>query len=65
MNKQKDNKYGKEIRSIRAYLGKTQAEMAADLGITAVTLSNYERGVSVPDVILWDLINEMRGFCGK
>lgn len=59
-----ENKYGKEIRSIRAYLGMTQSEMAAELGITSVTLSSYERGVTVPDVLTWERIRDMRDYNG-
>ena len=38
----------KNLISAREALGKTQAEVSKDTGISASTLSNYEQGTRIP-----------------
>ena len=39
------------LKAARVNAGMTQLEAAKSLGISVYTLSNYERGISFPDVI--------------
>ena len=44
------NELGKRLRARRAALGLKQDELAARLFVTRQTISNYERGLSEPDL---------------
>ena len=44
------NELGKRLRAQRAALGLKQDELAARLFVTRQTISNYERGLSEPDL---------------
>ena len=57
--KAKNKTYGKRIRAARAYLGMTQGQLAAELEITDQTLRNYEMGVTIPPVSIWDKLADM------
>lgn len=46
------DKIGQFIQSSRKELGLTQAEMAERLGVSPQSVSNWERGESIPDVSL-------------
>lgn len=41
-------RFGEKIRALRAAQGFTQAQLAAELGITVRTLQNYEQGRMYP-----------------
>ena len=38
-----------QLKNIRKYLGITQAELARELGVSAVTLIHWERGIELPN----------------
>ena len=59
MKTQSKTEYGNKVRSIRAYLGMSQEQMAGKIGVSVGTLSNYERGLTVPPADIWDKINGM------
>lgn len=42
--------FGKKISDLRAGTKKNQADFANELGISQASLSNYEKGVRIPDV---------------
>lgn len=46
------NAIGKYIQDGRKYYGMTQAELATKLGVSPQSVSNWERGESMPDVAL-------------
>ena len=43
---------GKNIRRIRAELNLKQEDIALDLNVTRETISNWERDVSSPDILM-------------
>lgn len=49
------------LKSARVNKGLTQAQAAKEIGITADTLSNYERGKSYPDVPIIKKIEAVYG----
>ena len=59
MKTQSKTEYGNKVRSIRAYLGMSQEQMAHKIGVSIGTLSNYERGLTVPPANIWDRIKGM------
>ncbi len=60
METQIKNKYGREMRSIRAYLQLSQKQMAELLNVSQKTLSDYELGNSIPRADVWEHIKAMR-----
>jgi transcriptional regulator with XRE-family HTH domain len=60
MDKINTLKYGREIASVRAYLHITQSELAKRIGVTNITVSNWERGIKIPPVDKFDEIMAMR-----
>ena len=58
--------YDRKIRAIRGWAGLTMAEMAEMIGVNERTLSNYERGITIPPVDIYDQIMEIgkqNGYC--
>ena len=43
---------GKNIYNLRKEKGMTQEEMAAELGVTAAAVSKWEKGATLPDVLM-------------
>lgn len=37
---------GKTVKALRAYLGMTQREFAESIGVSAISISNIERGIT-------------------
>lgn len=37
---------GKTVKALRAYLGVTQREFAESIGVSAISISNIERGIT-------------------
>ena len=50
--KQTDITTGKQIRHLRTQSGMTQEELAGKLNVTRQALSNWERDVNEPDLLL-------------
>ena len=44
--------FGKTIYELRKKKGKTQDELAAELGVTAAAVSKWEKGYSLPDILM-------------
>lgn len=44
--------FGKTIYDLRKQKGITQEELAAELGITAAAVSKWEKGYSLPDILM-------------
>lgn len=51
-----------QLKAIRKYLGITQAELAAELGVSVVTLAHWERRIELPNKKYHTIINE---YCSK
>lgn len=51
-----------QLKNIRKYLGITQAELARELGVSAVTLIHWERGIELPNRKYHTRLNE---FCSR
>lgn len=43
---------GRNINELRRKLGVTQEELAAELGVTAAAVSKWEKGYTLPDVLM-------------
>lgn len=56
-----DNTIGRNIRSLRIQNNMTQEQLAGRLHITRQTLSNYERGIRIPDI--YELISIANILC--
>lgn len=57
-----ENKYAKEIRAVRAWLGWSQSRLAKKIGLTQRTISLYETGQIIPSVATWDKIMALKQF---
>jgi ribosome-binding protein aMBF1 (putative translation factor) len=57
--KTNNSKYGRRVSAIRHFLGMTQSQLAGELELTPNTVSNYERGISVPTVDVWEKLHAM------
>ena len=56
-----DNRfYCKQVREKRQSLGKTRKEIAEIVNVTARTVSNWERGITMPPVYKYNEIMEIK-----
>ena len=55
------NEFGKNLAALRKQKGLTQAELAEKLHFTFQSVSNWERGVSSPDL---ETLTRLAGFFG-
>lgn len=58
-------KYCEIVKCKREALGMTQAELAELVGITGATISKYEKGETVSEIVVKAIRNELEAYIGK
>ena len=56
---------GEEIRNLRKGLGWSQQRFSQELGVAWITISRWERGVSVPSRMAVRLLDDLAAHRGK
>ena len=46
--------FGRRLAKLRRQMGKKQREVADDLGVTPQAVSQWDRGLSCPDILMLD-----------
>lgn len=53
--------FSENVKKLREKKGLTQAELAEQIGISQVMITQYERGLKVPTIIIGDLLAKSLG----